>query len=295
MRRAEQGRAALAASLALHAVALGWLVLAAGRLARPGPPPPEVRLDLARPPSLPDAVGRTAPAPAPSLGPAAHARAATLASAAAADVSPAPPAPAPPAAAASAAVASAAVASAAVAAAGGGTTGIDAGGGPGAAAGALRGLLGCAHAAALRLSEAERARCGARLAAGVRDAAPVDTIPAEKRAGFDAAVFAHSKMKGPAPVAFANLGDQFGLKERWAGPPGAHPPGFGCKLPLGKPRGWKSYRDRPPHSLKLGALPCFVTPPSGFATEEADVEPPPSLRERTDDRAHMRDLDPPRS
>jgi hypothetical protein len=46
-----------------------------------------------------------------------------------------------------------------------------------------------------------------------------------------------------------------------------HGPGLGCAIPFGKgvkPKG-------PPHSLRLG--PCFIRPPLGPLTPEADVQP----------------------
>jgi len=35
----------------------------------------------------------------------------------------------------------------------------------------------------------------------------------------------------------------------------------------------KHKQERPPHSLKLGPTPCYVTPPQGMLTEESGVDP----------------------
>lgn len=168
-------------------------------------------------------------------------------------------------------------------------------GGEGDLSGLLRAALGCANRDFSHLTDAERTRCDRGFATAARTATKVDAIPPEKRAYYDAVVKAYEKMHAPAPLSTPHFGDNFGLDERWAGPPGAHAPGFGCKIAIGPiPRGAKSYHDKPPHSLKLGRLPCFITPPSGFATEEADVQAPASLRERTDDAAHAAQFDVPK-
>ena len=146
------------------------------------------------------------------------------------------------------------------------------------------------------LSPAERTRCAERLGLAARTAPKVDAIPAEKRAYYDAVAAAYTDARAPpsnAPRWAVNgartdlLADKGGL---WI-------PMVTCATKFGAPRGWKSYHDVPPHSLKvgkLGGLPCFIAPPQGRGTEESGVEAPASLRERTDDAAHMKALDPPR-
>jgi hypothetical protein len=65
-----------------------------------------------------------------------------------------------------------------------------------------------------------------------------------------------------------------------------HAPGFGCGMPINwgeggnklsrelkKKRLAKEPPHEPPHSLKFGPLPCYLTPPQGFLTPEADVPP----------------------
>jgi hypothetical protein len=50
-----------------------------------------------------------------------------------------------------------------------------------------------------------------------------------------------------------------------------HTPGFGCAAKFGG--GKPMPVEHPPHSLKLGPLPCYVVPPQGSLTPEADVPP----------------------
>ncbi len=117
---------------------------------------------------------------------------------------------------------------------------------------ALRAALACAPSNVQNLDEEARVACRQRLrdtAIAMGDAR-VDTIPPEKRAYYDAVVKAYTD-----PTATA------------------HPPGIGCALPFGIPKGWKPSHRNPPHSLKLGPLPCYVLPPKGFLTEEADIPP----------------------
>ena len=76
-----------------------------------------------------------------------------------------------------------------------------------------------------------------------------------------------------------------------------HPPGFGCvkKITLGeggtkltkklKKQRLAEQPDRPPNSLKLGPLPCFITPPQGFLTPEADVPPIEDFKGHTPERS----------
>ncbi len=170
---------------------------------------------------------------------------------------------------------------------------------PGAEAGGdfkgfLRAGVGCAHRDGVGLTHAEREACDQKAGEVAKAAPTIDKIAPEKRAYFDAVNEAYEKARAPAPVVSYVVGPYGGIAKVWTLPPGVKPIGFGCKIALGGvPRGYKSYHDKPPHSLKLGKLPCFITPPSGAFTEEADVEAPPSQREREDDAKHMRDLDPP--
>lgn len=168
------------------------------------------------------------------------------------------------------------------------------GGGGGDADGAARALArttaGCDHQGWLHLTAAERDRCDRPFLEGMRSGMKIDAIPAAKRAYYDQVQAAYAKMHEPTPMSiniptdarFGNLG----VDPQWRAAAGAHMPGFGCAIKFGIPRGYESYHDKPPHSLKLGALPCFVAPPSGLFTEEADVQAPASRREQEDDAAH---------
>jgi hypothetical protein len=114
---------------------------------------------------------------------------------------------------------------------------------------ALHAALACAPSNAQNLDEEAQAACRKRLsdAAIAMGDARVDTIPPEKRAYYDAVVKAYQDP--------------------------AHLPGVVCAVPFGIPKGWKPSHRNPPHSLKLGPLPCYVIPPKGFLTEEADIPP----------------------
>lgn len=277
---------AVAASLLLHAAALTALILAARRLRPPEPAGPSLVLDLV-PPATAVLPARRATAPfaqaVPSL-----AAASPLATAPAATPQ-APPTPPPPALPGTAAAPASSLGPGTPGVGGGG----DADGGGARVLGALRALTGCAHLDALRAGPAERERCAARLAEGVRQAARVDMIPPEKRAYYDAVAQAYAAVRagggGPGRTPVGPT-----APDRLLGQVALYVPGVGCAMKFGAPRGWKAYHDRPPHSLKLGALPCFITPPQALGTEESAVERPASLRERTDDAAHMRKLEPPR-
>ena len=160
----------------------------------------------------------------------------------------------------------------------------------GAARALARTTAGCDHQGWLHLTAAERDRCDKPLLEGMRSGMKFDTVPAAKRAYYDQVQAAYAKMHEPTPMSiniptdarFGNLG----VDPQWGAAAGAHMPGFGCAIKFGVPRGYKSYHDKPPHSLKLGALPCFVAPPSGLFTEEADLQAPASRREQDDDAAH---------
>ena len=159
----------------------------------------------------------------------------------------------------------------------------------------VRGTVGCGAAGYLHLASAELDHCYAEYLRGMRTLRP-DAIPAAKRAYYDQVVASYAKMHAPMPLSGANLADNLGVEERWHPPQGAKMPALGCEIRVGGvARGWKTYANRktPPHSLKLGVLPCFITPPSGYGTEEADVPPPASLREQQDDAAHAARYAPP--
>lgn len=121
----------------------------------------------------------------------------------------------------------------------------------------LRGSrVGCANPALL--SEAEQLRCQDELEKGSKLAKYIPTpLPPERRAYYDAVVKAKGDMKKMAVV-------------------GEHGPAVSCKLAFGGPKGtggWKKH----PHGLKLGPLPCYVVPPMGPLTVEADITNPDTV------------------
>ena len=113
---------------------------------------------------------------------------------------------------------------------------------------ALRwGGVHCGTEALPGLSQADRDLCAERFGAGAKLAqAQAAPIAAEKRAYYDASLAAR-KSDG-------------------------HGPGIPCHILFGggKPLSAKA----PPHSLKLGPLPCYAVPPAGVLTPEVDVPDP---------------------
>jgi hypothetical protein len=112
---------------------------------------------------------------------------------------------------------------------------------------ALRRRLGCARTDQTGLSQAERLACADALGQGARTAAALgQTLPAGKRAYYEA-VMAARKSEG-------------------------HGPGLGCHIRFGG--GKPASVETPAHGLKLGPLPCFIVPPAGMLTPEADIPNP---------------------
>jgi hypothetical protein len=137
---------------------------------------------------------------------------------------------------------------------------------------ALRVRLGCEERGGLRLDARERGVCNELLGHGAKTAAPVPTpIAPEIRAYYDAIV--QAKQPDPAPVALTARGSR-GLIENVDIPTSGHGPGVTCKIRFGGPGGGVVH---PAHSLKLGPLPCFIVPPKGPLTPEADIWNPDDL------------------
>lgn len=115
-------------------------------------------------------------------------------------------------------------------------------GAPAGVASALRGsLVGCANAEALRLSDAERAECRDRFAAGAAMTPHRWGIPGDKRAYYDTVLATEAKFRND--------------------PGGGHGPGVLC-IP--------GARGRPlPHAIKIG--PCYIEPPQGMLDVDVDV------------------------
>jgi hypothetical protein len=133
---------------------------------------------------------------------------------------------------------------------------------------ALRhGALGCANLAAVGMTRAEREACEEQLGHGAAQA-PVLAVSLEPRirAYYDAVALAKTR----DPPLMPPRNDRAPIP----GDPPPHRPGadhvplIGCAIPFGpgeKPK-------LPAHWLKLG--PCFIAPPKGPFTVEADITPP---------------------
>jgi hypothetical protein len=131
---------------------------------------------------------------------------------------------------------------------------------------ALRhGVMGCANLAGL--SRAERERCDEQLGRGAAET-PAMAIALEPRirAYYNAVALAKARER-PGVAVDNRLMMVLGAKPPPA--PGAdHIPMIGCRVPFGpgKPR------KLPSHWLTLG--PCFIAPPKGPFSVEADITPP---------------------
>ncbi len=125
---------------------------------------------------------------------------------------------------------------------------------------ALRATLGCAHPDFAGLTTAERDDCSRQLGrqAAIGAQENMERLPEAKRVYYAKVQKAYQDIRDVARYGTGAL-------------PG-HGPSVGCRLPFGIPKGWKS--TRPPHSLKLGPLPCFIMPPQGILTPEVDLPTP---------------------
>jgi hypothetical protein len=132
---------------------------------------------------------------------------------------------------------------------------------------ALRhGVAGCANLAAVGMTRAERDACEDQLARNAAQA-PVLAISLEPRirAYYDAVARAKAPDRQPTPARAPGALGLLDVDDR--GQTG-HPPLVGCAIPFGpgqKPK-------LPSHWLTLG--PCFIAPPKGSLTVEADITPP---------------------
>jgi hypothetical protein len=130
---------------------------------------------------------------------------------------------------------------------------------------ALRhGPLGCLNLGVL--SRAERDLCDERLGKTAAGQAYIPTpIDPRKRAYYDAVADAKKPDGQPVPQrAIGSLG-MFDTDPRGVS---GHPPGIGCRIPFGPGKPSKL----PSHWLSLG--PCYIAPPQGPLTVEADITPP---------------------
>ena len=130
---------------------------------------------------------------------------------------------------------------------------------------ALRhGVAGCANLAG-RMSRAEREHCDEQLAKGAAQAKPLGLALEPRILAYYDAVALAKKPDGPLTRIGISGTGMFATDQRGVT---GHGPGIGCRIPFGpgKPR------KLPSHWLKLG--PCFIAPPQGPLTVEADITPP---------------------
>jgi hypothetical protein len=114
-------------------------------------------------------------------------------------------------------------------------------------AAALRRRLGCTRTDQAGLTQAERQACADALGRGARQVAALgQPVPAEKQVYYDAVKSARQSE--------------------------GHGPGIGCHIRFGG--GKPASVEAPAHGLKLGPLPCFVVPPAGMLSPEADIPNP---------------------
>jgi hypothetical protein len=127
-----------------------------------------------------------------------------------------------------------------------------------------RSAVGCANRTAL--SRAERDVCDERFgkAAGSEPYIAAAINPA-KRAYYDAVADAKKPDGQPVPQRATGSLGMFDEDPRGVS---GHPPGIGCRIPLGPGKKPKL----PSHWLTLG--PCYIAPPQGPLSVEADITPP---------------------
>ncbi len=133
---------------------------------------------------------------------------------------------------------------------------------------ALRhGVAGCANAAAMGMTRAERERCDDQLAAGAKGAAPL-TLSLDPRiqAYYDAVAKAKEPEGQMVPSRARGALGLFDPDPRHV--KNGHLPMIGCAIPFGPGEKPKA----PSHWLTLG--PCFIAPPQGPLSVEADITPP---------------------
>jgi hypothetical protein len=130
---------------------------------------------------------------------------------------------------------------------------------------ALRhGVAGCANLAG-RMTRAQREHCDDQLAKGAAQARPLGLALEPRILAYYDAVALAKKPEGPLTRIGISGSGMFASDRRGVT---GHGPGIGCRIPFGpgKPR------KLPSHWLKLG--PCFIAPPQGPLSVEADITPP---------------------
>lgn len=128
--------------------------------------------------------------------------------------------------------------------------------------------VGCANGRAFGLNREERERCAEKLGAQARDApflpAPIDP---GKRAYYDAVAQAYDNGGPMVPLTARGAAGMFDVD---ASANSGHGPRVGCSVKFG-PNARKAPKG-PPNALRAG--PCFIQPPNGSLTPEADLRKP---------------------
>jgi hypothetical protein len=134
---------------------------------------------------------------------------------------------------------------------------------------ALRaGGFGCASDRRTRLSPEERARCEERLGGLARNAPFLPAaIDPGKRAYYDAVAQAYDNGGPMVPLTARGAAGMFDAD---ASANSGHGPRVGCSVKFG-PNARKAPKG-PPNALRAG--PCFIQPPNGSLTPEADIPKP---------------------
>ncbi len=136
-------------------------------------------------------------------------------------------------------------------------------------AAALRGGgFACGSERDARLSPEERARCQEKLGALARNARPLPaTIDVEKRAYYAAVAEAYRNRGQMVPLTARGAGGMFATEDSIHL---GHGPRAGCSWKFG-PNADKAPKG-PPNALRAGH--CFIQPPVGSLTPEADLQKP---------------------
>lgn len=128
--------------------------------------------------------------------------------------------------------------------------------------------VGCANARAVGLNREERERCAETLGAQARDApflpAPIDP---GKRAYYDAVAQAYDNGGPMVPLTPPGAAGMLDAPPSYNN---GHGPRVGCSVKFG-PNARKAPKG-PPNALRAG--PCFIQPPNGSLTPEADLRKP---------------------
>ena len=142
-----------------------------------------------------------------------------------------------------------------------------------------RGVAGCANRDAVGLTWAERVACDEQLGRGSQTARDIPTpLDPAIRTYYDAV----TKAKAPdGALTPQSARGRAGLFDDVAVGMKGHGPGIGCHIGFG---GGNMRVFHPPHGLKLGPLPCFVTPPAGSLTPDVDVQNPDQVLRHVPDR-----------